>query len=165
MGCKVHGHPFALIGFPAVDAFVERETGIMDDFYREEILEHYTHPHHYGTLAQADISHEENNPLCGDRIRFDIKLDDDGQTVKDVRFSGVGCAISKASASMLSDVLIGLTLDEIKELTKEDVIDELGIDLGPVRLKCALLPLKVVKAGAYGLDGWLEVEDKQEDEW
>lgn len=138
---------------------------IMDDFYREEILEHYTHPHHYGTLEHADISHEENNPLCGDRIRFDIKLDEDGQTVKDVRFSAVGCAISKASASMLSDLLIGQTLDEIKALTNEDVIEELGIDLGPVRLKCALLPLKVVKVGAYGLAGWQESTEQDEDGW
>ena len=132
----------------------------MDDFYREEILEHYTHPHHYGTLAQPDITHEENNPLCGDRVRFDIKLAEDGETIEDVRFSGVGCAISKASASMLTDLILGHTLAEIKALTKEDVLDELGIDLGPVRLKCALLPLKVVKAGAYGLDGW---QDEDED--
>ena len=131
----------------------------MDYFYREEILEHYTRPHNYGTLESPDISHEENNPLCGDRVRFDLELDGDGQTVKKVRFSGVGCAISKASASMLSDMIVGKTLDEIKALTKEDVLDELGIELGPVRLKCALLPLKVVKVGAYGLDGWLGEED------
>jgi nitrogen fixation NifU-like protein len=137
----------------------------MDDFYREEILEHYTHPHNYGTLDGADISHMENNPLCGDRIRFDIQLDEDRQTIKDVRFSAVGCAISKASASMLSDLLIGQRLDELKELTKEDVMDELGIDLGPVRLKCALLPLKVVKVGAYGLDGWQDGDDGEEDDW
>jgi len=135
----------------------------MDDFYREEILEHYTHPHHYGVLDDPDISHEEDNPLCGDRIRFDLKLEDDGQTIKDVRFSAVGCAISKASASMLSDLLVGRSLEEVKQLTKEDVLDELGIDLGPVRLKCALLPLKVVKVGAYGLDHGLEEES--EDEW
>jgi len=138
----------------------------MDDFYREEILEHYTHPHHYGTLEEPDISHEENNPLCGDRIRFDIQLDEDGETVKDVRFSGVGCAISKASASMLSDLLIGQTLDEIKALTNEDMLEELGIDLGPVRLKCALLPLKVVKVGAYGLAGAPEDDEPEsDDEW
>lgn len=137
----------------------------MDDFYREEILEHYTHPHNYGTLEQADISHQENNPLCGDTIRFDIQLEEDGQTVKDVRFSAVGCAISKASASMLTDLLIGQSLDGIKALTNEDVIDELGIELGPVRLKCALLPLKVVKVGAYGLDGWQEGDKEQDDEW
>jgi nitrogen fixation protein NifU and related proteins len=133
----------------------------MDDFYREEILEHYTHPHHYGRLEHADISHEESNPLCGDRVRFDIELNDDGETVKDVRFSGVGCAISKASASMLSDLIVGKTLDEIRELSKEDVLDELGIDLGPVRLKCALLPLKVIKVGAYGLDEWIEERDPE----
>jgi nitrogen fixation NifU-like protein len=136
----------------------------MDDFYREEILEHYTHPHHYGILEDADISHEESNPLCGDRIRFDIKLAADGETIQDVRFSAVGCAISKASASMLSDLLIGQKLNEIKELTKEDVLEELGITLGPVRLKCALLPLKVVKAGAYGLDG-VDEESEDEEEW
>jgi nitrogen fixation NifU-like protein len=136
----------------------------MDDFYREEILEHYTHPHHYGTLEHPDITHMEDNPLCGDRVRFDLQLDEDGETVKDVRFSAVGCAISKAAASMLSDLIIGRTLDEIRALTKEDILDELGIDLGPVRLKCALLPLKVVKVGAYGLDEWLE-EDETEDEW
>jgi nitrogen fixation NifU-like protein len=136
----------------------------MDDFYREEILEHYTHPHHYGTLEHPDITHTEDNPLCGDRVRFDLQLDEDGETVKDVRFSAVGCAISKAAASMLSDLIVGRTLDEIKGLTKEDMLDELGIDLGPVRLKCALLPLKVVKVGAYGLDEWLE-EDETEDEW
>jgi nitrogen fixation NifU-like protein len=136
----------------------------MDDFYREEILEHYTHPHNYGVLDDPDITHTENNPLCGDRIRFDIDLEEDGETVKDVRFSAVGCAISKAAASMLTDLLIGQSLDEIKNLTKDEVLDELGIDLGPVRLKCALLPLKVVKVGAYGLDGWQE-EQESDDDW
>ena len=136
----------------------------MDDFYREEILEHYTHPHNYGTLESPDISHQENNPLCGDQVRFDIQLDEDGRTIKDARFSAVGCAISKASASMLSDLIIGRTLEEIQGLSKEDVVDELGIDLGPVRLKCALLPLKVVKVGAYGLEEWSD-EDDQEDDW
>jgi nitrogen fixation NifU-like protein len=136
----------------------------MDDFYREEILEHYTHPHNYGTLDDADISHEEDNPLCGDRVRFDLSLAEDGQTIDDVKFSGVGCAISKASASMLTDLVLGKTLDEVRELTKNDMLDELGIDLGPVRLKCALLPLKVIKIGAYGLDGWQDEED-QTDDW
>lgn len=138
----------------------------MDDFYRDEILEHYTHPHHYGTLEHADISHEENNPLCGDRVRFDLKLDEAGERVVDVRFSGVGCAISKAAASMLTDMIVGKTLAEIKALGKDDVLDELGLDLGPVRLKCALLPLKVVKAGAYGLGGSPDaVPADEEEEW
>jgi nitrogen fixation NifU-like protein len=132
----------------------------MDDFYREEILEHYTHPHNYGMLENPDLSHEEDNPLCGDRVRYDLLLDGDGQTVVDVRFSGVGCAISKASASMLSDLLVGQTLDEIRALSKEDLLDELGIELGPVRLKCALLPLKVVKVAAFGID---DVDAEHED--
>lgn len=134
----------------------------MNDFYREEILEHYTHPHHYGRLEDPDISHEESNPLCGDRVRFDIKLDSEGQAVEDVRFSGVGCAISKASASMLSDLIVGKSLAEVEALTKQDVLDELGIELGPVRLKCALLPLKVIKAGVYGLEG--DGEEPESDE-
>jgi nitrogen fixation NifU-like protein len=116
-------------------------------------------------LEDPDISHIEDNPLCGDRVRFDLDLEEDGQTVKDVRFSAVGCAISKASASMLSDLLVGQTLDEIRDMSKEEVLDELGIDLGPVRLKCALLPLKVVKVGAYGLEGWDEAEVQEEEEW
>ena len=95
-------------------------------------------------------------------MRFDFELDSDGQTVKKVRFSGVGCAISKAAASMLSDLLVGKTLDEIKEITKEDLLDELGIEMGPVRLKCALLPLKVVKAGAYGLDDWQDSDETED---
>jgi nitrogen fixation NifU-like protein len=137
----------------------------MDDFYREEILEHYTHPHNYGTMEKPDISHEEDNPLCGDRVRFDIQLEADRETIKDVRFSAVGCAISKASASMLTDLLIGKTLAEVKELTNEDMVDELGIELGPVRLKCALLPLKVVKVGAYGLDSWSDSNEDEPEEW
>ena len=96
-------------------------------------------------------------------VDIEIELDEDGRTIKDVRFSAVGCAISKASASMLSDAIIGRTLDEIQHLTKEDVIEEMGIDLGPVRLKCALLPLKVVKVGAYGLDGW--ADEEVDDDW
>ena len=125
----------------------------MDDFYREEILEHYTNPHNYGTLENPDISHEEDNPLCGDRIRFDIELDQDGQTVKDVRFSAVGCAISKASASMLTDLIVGQSLDEIKALTNDDVVEELGINLGPVRLKCALLGLSTLKVALHKAKG------------
>jgi nitrogen fixation NifU-like protein len=136
----------------------------VDDFYRDEILEHYTHPHHYGRMEHPDISHEESNPLCGDRVRFELQLDGDGKTVQDVRFSGVGCAISKASASMLSDLVVGKTLEEIRGMTREDVLDELGIDLGPVRLKCALLPLKVLKAGAYGLDGSPD-EPASDEDW
>ncbi len=131
----------------------------MDDLYRELILDHYQHPHNHGELADADISFEDSNPLCGDKIRFYIKLKDN--VVQDVRFNGKGCAISQASASMLSDALIGKSLDEIRKMDKQFILDMLGIPLGPTRIKCALLPLKVVKAGAYGLDTWPDEEDEE----
>lgn len=121
----------------------------MDDMYREIILEHYKHPHNAGTLDQPDISHEEHNPLCGDRIRLDLAIE--GGVVADVRFQGRGCAISQAAASLLTDELRGKTLDELRALSREDVLDLIGIplDKNPVRIKCALLPLKTLKAGLY----------------
>ena len=124
----------------------------MDDMYREVILDHYKHPRHHGTLDPHDFTFEDENPLCGDRLRIDVRLDDQ-QRVSEVAFSGRGCAISQAAASMLTETIVGKTLDEIKQLSKDDVLDLLGIELGPVRLKCALLSLKVLKAGAYGLQG------------
>ena len=127
----------------------------MDDMYRELILEHYKNPRHHGTLNPADISYEDDNPLCGDRIRIDLRLDGDEKIVE-AAFSGQGCAISQASASMLLEDIQGKTLDDIKALAKEDVLDMLGIELGPVRLKCALLAFKVLKVGAYGMQNWVE---------
>ena len=131
----------------------------MDDLYRELILDHYQHPHNHGELVDADISFEDSNPLCGDKIRFEIKLKDN--VVQEVRFNGKGCAISQASASMLSDELIGKSLDEIRKMNKQFILDMLGIPLGPTRIKCALLPLKVVKAAAYGLKASLDEEDEE----
>ena len=125
----------------------------MDDFYRELILDHYKNPRNKGTLDPHDISYEDDNPLCGDRIRIDLRVDD-ANRVTDVAFTGRGCAISQASASLLTESIKGKTLDEIKQIGKEDILEMLGIELGPVRLKCALLSLKVLKAGAYGLKGW-----------
>jgi nitrogen fixation NifU-like protein len=122
----------------------------MDDMYREVILDHYKNPRNFGTLDPADISYEDDNPLCGDRIRIDLRLDEN-QRVKEVAFSGHGCAISQASASMLTEEILGKTLDEIRHIGKEQVLELLGIELGPVRLKCALLSLKVLKAGVYGI--------------
>lgn len=122
----------------------------MDDLYRENILEHYKHPHNHGTLEPADYSYEDDNPLCGDHIRIDVRVDENNQ-VKDVAFTGRGCAISQAAASMLTDEIMGKSLDEVKEINKERVLELLGIPLGPTRLKCALLSLKVLKAGVYGL--------------
>lgn len=131
----------------------------MDDLYRELILDHYQHPHNHGEIQDADVSYEDSNPLCGDKIRIDIKFKDN--VVAEVKFNGRGCAISQASASMLTDELIGKTSEDIRKLDKQFILDLLGIPLGPTRIKCALLPLKVVKAGVYGISTW---EDDDEDE-
>jgi nitrogen fixation NifU-like protein len=130
----------------------------MDDLYRELILDHYQHPHNHGEIPEADISYEDSNPLCGDKIRIDIKLR--GDIVEDVKFNGKGCAISQASASMLTDELIGKSLDEIKKMDKQFILDLLGIPLGPSRIKCALLPLKVIKAGVYGITTWPDEDEE-----
>lgn len=122
----------------------------MDDLYREVIIEHYKNPSYRGHLDPHDIQFEDNNPLCGDHIEITIQTTEDG-TVKDARFDGHGCAISQASADLLVESIIGKPLEEVKKLSKQDILDMLGIDLGPVRLKCALLSLKVLKAGVYGL--------------
>ncbi len=122
----------------------------MDDLYREVIIERYKNPLYKGELEPCDIRFEDENPLCGDHIRIDLRVDDQNR-VTEAAFSGHGCAISQASADLLLESIIGKNLDEVKALTKEDVLDLLGIELGPVRLKCALLSLKVLKAGVYGL--------------
>ena len=122
----------------------------MDDIYRELILDHYKNPRNYGTLDPHDFTYEDENPLCGDRLRIDVRLDE-AERVAAVAFCGKGCAISQAAASLLTEAIRGKTLEEIKRLEREDVLDLLGIELGPVRMKCALLALKVLKAGAYGL--------------
>ncbi len=122
----------------------------MDDLYREIIIERYKTPQFRGKLDPHDISFEDENPLCGDHIRIDLRVDEQGR-VKEAAFSGHGCAISQASADLLLEAVIGKTVDEVKQLTRDDVLDLLGIELGPVRLKCALLSLKVLKGGVYGL--------------
>ena len=123
-----------------------------DQFYREYILDHYKNPRNFGRLEQPDISHEEENPLCGDVVAIDLKVEDG--SIADVRFHGRGCAISQASASLLTERLKGMRLEDAKHIGKEDVLDELGIEISPARIKCALLSLKVLKAGAYGLGEW-----------
>lgn len=122
----------------------------MDDLYREIIIERYKSPQFRGELDPHDISFEDENPLCGDHIRIDLRVDGQGR-VSEAAFSGHGCAISQASADLLLEYVIGKTVDEVKQLSKQDVLDLLGIELGPVRLKCALLSLKVLKGGVYGL--------------
>ncbi len=123
----------------------------MEDLYREQIIDRYKNPRMQGSLDPHDYSYEDDNPLCGDRIRIDLRVDEDGR-VTEAAYSGVGCAISIASADLLVESIVGKKLDEIRELSKQDVLELLGIDVGPIRLKCALLSLKVLKAGIYGLD-------------
>lgn len=123
----------------------------MDDMYREAIIDRYKNPRMRGTLDPHDYSYEDDNPLCGDVVRVDLRVDGN-DTVTEAAFSGEGCAISMASADLLTEELVGMSLEHVKQLGKEEILELLGIDLGPVRLKCALLALKVVKSGVYGLE-------------
>ena len=130
----------------------------MDDFYRDFILDHYRHPRNFGTLEGATATAEDLNPLCGDQIRMDL-LVDDGGTVKDVRFSGKGCAISQASASMLTEEVKGMKLEDVARLTKDIVLENVGIGISPTRMKCATLGLRVLKSAAIGeIAGWPDEE-------
>jgi nitrogen fixation NifU-like protein len=118
--------------------------------YREQIIDLYESPLNYGELDPADFSYEEDNPLCGDVVRIDVRLDD-ADRVADVAWSGEGCAISQASASLLTEEVKGMSLQELRQFPKERLLDLIGVPLSMARVKCALLSLKVLKAGAYGL--------------
>jgi nitrogen fixation NifU-like protein len=120
------------------------------NMYREQIIDLYENPLNRGTLDPADFSYEEDNPLCGDVIRIDVRLDEAGR-IADIRWTGSGCAISQASASLLTEEVKGMSLEELKGFAKERLLDLLGIPLSMARVKCALLSLKVLKAGAYGM--------------
>ncbi|MBM3152580.1 MAG: iron-sulfur cluster assembly scaffold protein [Chloroflexi bacterium] len=122
----------------------------MDDLYRDQIIDRYKNPHHRGRLDPHDIRFEDDNPLCGDHIEVTLRLDGEGK-VTEAAFDGRGCAISQAAADLLMESVVGSSLDDVKALDKQHLLDLLGIDLGPVRLKCALLSLKALKAGVYGL--------------
>src|SRR5436309_1360535 len=124
----------------------------MDDLYREVILDHFRNPRNKGLLSPADIDYAEDNPVCGDHLHLTLQLDENN-IVTGAGWDGDGCAISQAAASMLYESLIGKSLEEVRAIDKQEILDMLGIELGPVRLKCALLSLKVLKAGAYGLHG------------
>jgi nitrogen fixation NifU-like protein len=133
-------------------------TGAFDDLYRDNILDHAKHPRCQGTIENPDATYEDANPLCGDRLRMDFRIRDG--RLEQVRFSGTGCSISQASASMLCEAVEGRSLEEIKRLGREDVLEMLGLDLGPVRLKCAMLALKTLKAGVYGITSWPDEDEE-----
>lgn len=122
----------------------------MDDFYRELIVDRYKNPIYKGSLDPHDYSYEDENPLCGDHIKIDLQIDNDN-VIRNAAFSGHGCAISQASADLLLESIIGKRIEDVKAISKETILELLGIELGPVRLKCALLSLKVLKAGLYGI--------------
>jgi nitrogen fixation NifU-like protein len=122
----------------------------MDDLYREVIIDRYKNPLYKGRLEPSDITFEDDNPLCGDHIHIDLRLAEDG-SIAEAAFDGHGCAFSQASADLLLESIIGKNTEVVKALTKEDLLELIGLELGPVRLKCALLSLKVLKAGVYGL--------------
>jgi nitrogen fixation NifU-like protein len=124
----------------------------MDALYREFIIDHYKNPRNFGELEERDAEFFDRNPLCGDEIGVHVKLE--GDRVDDIRFHGQGCAISQASASIISDELKGKTVAEIAQLDRHFVVDEIGIELSPTRLKCGLLGLKVVQGALLGTDEW-----------
>jgi nitrogen fixation NifU-like protein len=130
----------------------------MDDLYREVIIDRYRNPQFQGKLDPNDYSYHDDNPVCGDHIRIDIRVDEK-DVVTEALFTGEGCSISQASADLLVEKIIGMGLEDVRGLGKEDILELLGIELGPVRLKCALLSLKVLKGGVYGLE---EVETLDE---
>ena len=132
----------------------------MDDLYRDEILEHYRNPHNFGTLESPDAVHEGANPLCGDRITLMLGIDDQGN-IGEVAFTGRGCAISQASASMLTDEIKGKPLDAVARLGREDVLHSLGIEISPARLKCALLSLQTLRSALADRVEWQAPTDDE----
>jgi nitrogen fixation NifU-like protein len=125
----------------------------VEDLYREVILDHYKNPRGHGVIEDADAHAEGLNPLCGDEVSIYVQFAEDGETIDEVKFSGRGCAISQAATSMLMEMVTGRTATEIAELPKEDLLEEVGIPLTPIRLKCALLGLGVLKVALHRAKG------------
>jgi nitrogen fixation NifU-like protein len=125
----------------------------MEDLYREVILDHYKNPRGHGVIEDADASAEGMNPLCGDEVAIYVAFDEDGETIEEVKFSGRGCAISQASTSMLMEMVKGKTAAEVGGMNKDELLEEIGIPLTPIRLKCALLGLGVLKVALHRAKG------------
>jgi nitrogen fixation NifU-like protein len=127
---------------------------LSSDFYRELILDYYRNPRNFGKLDPHDIDAKDLNPLCGDEIEMQIRVSPDKDKIEEIKFIGKGCAISQASASMLTEMATGKPLEWVKALSREDILKMLGTsDLGPARIKCAMLSVKVLKTGVYGYLG------------
>jgi nitrogen fixation NifU-like protein len=124
-----------------------------EDLYREVILDHYKNPRGYGVIEGADAQAKGQNPLCGDEVSISVKFGPDGETIEDIRFEGRGCAISQAATSMLTGIVKGRTVDQVARLPKEELLDEIGIQLTPIRLKCAILGLGVLKVALHEARG------------
>ncbi len=131
----------------------------VDPLMMDLLLDHYKHPHNFGELAGADVVHEEGNPSCGDQMKIALKTK--GGVIEEIKFSGKGCIISQSAASILTDLVKGAPLDRVRTITKEEMLENIGIPIGPMRLKCALLALKVLKAGVYGQAAWPGEEDDE----
>jgi nitrogen fixation NifU-like protein len=117
--------------------------------YREVILDHYKNPRGYGVIEEADAHAKGQNPLCGDEVSISVKFGADGETIDDIRFEGRGCAISQAATSMLTEIVKGKTVAQVAALPKEELLEEIGIQLTPIRLKCAILGLGVLKVALH----------------
>ena len=124
-----------------------------DQLYREIILDHYKNPRGHGVIAEADAAAEGMNPLCGDEVSIYVAFDEDGETIDEVKFSGRGCAISQAATSMLTEMVAGKTATEVATLDKEELLEEIGIELTPIRLKCAMLGLTTLKVALHRAKG------------
>jgi nitrogen fixation protein NifU and related proteins len=138
----------------------------VEDLYREVILDHYKNPRGHGVIEDADAQAEGLNPLCGDEVAIYVAFGEDGETIDEVKFSGRGCAISQAATSMLMEMVEGRTATEIGELSKDELLEEIGIPLTPIRLKCALLGLGVLKVALHRSKGtplpneWAGLDDQ-----
>src|SRR5712692_52788 len=121
--------------------------------YREVILDHYKNPRGHGEMENADASAEGQNPLCGDEVAIYVAFGEDGETIDEVKFSGRGCAISQAATSMLTEMVQGRTATEVASLDKNELLEEIGIPLTPVRLKCAILGLTTLKVALHKAKG------------